>query len=240
MRQPSSPAPMRASTAGTASRCASTGAPTGRRRLGRLGDERGELGRELAEDLLQARGGQPEVVVGQQRVVRAGRVVEARRVLARELDVAPQRRREGGEVARPRARPARRSGPRRTRARSRPRGRPGTRRARSKSRRATRTISASSPSSSAPSSASSHSPTSSAVARSCASRSSVASCSPRPGPPSGGIIVRWSQAASRPSAVRSLSSAIRVRRASMLMVSATLSIRRSGTPFAVATESQQA
>jgi hypothetical protein len=71
-----------------------------RRAGGRLGDQRRELLGELAEDVLQPRGRQPEVVVGQQRVVGPGGVVEARGVLARELDVAPQRRREGREVAR--------------------------------------------------------------------------------------------------------------------------------------------
>ena len=65
----------------------------------RVGDERRELLRELPEDLLQALRREPEVVVGQHRVVGPGEAVEALRVRARELDVAAQGRSEGGEVA---------------------------------------------------------------------------------------------------------------------------------------------
>src|SRR6266540_108951 len=53
---------------------------------------------------------------------------------------------------------------------------------------------------------------SSLVARACVRRSSAANCCARAAAPPGGIIVRWSQAARRPSEARSASSASRLRR----------------------------
>ena len=120
---------------------------------GRLGHQRRQRLRQRAEDRLHARRRQPVVVVGQERVVGMAAVVEARRVLAREDEVALERRREEGEVrpcarvlphrlalggrlarARRRDRPGRGAGdPSRAapRARRRGRRRPGRRRLRS-------------------------------------------------------------------------------------------------------------
>ncbi len=101
MRQPLVSTPSLASTAGTALRCASADGerplPLGRPGAGQ--HRRQRLG-EPPEHRLDARGGEAVVVVGEQRVVGAGGVVEAGRVGARELDVAPQRRGERREVVR--------------------------------------------------------------------------------------------------------------------------------------------
>ena len=70
----------------------------GLRPRGRLGHQRGQRPRQRVEDRLHALRRQPVVVVGQQRVVGMAAVVEARRVLAREGEVALERRRQEGEV----------------------------------------------------------------------------------------------------------------------------------------------
>ena len=183
------------------------------RRPPRRGRQRG---RERIEDLLDARGGQAEVVVGEQRVVG---VLARRRSRRRTRGRA--RRCGAGRARRRRSRPrpgrsATPPGPRPRPARGRPRGPRGSAGcARSRAARAAR--------------GRGRGPTavavgrrarrasrrsSSAVAWSCASRSSVANMCARAGAPPGGIIVRWSQPARRARAERSASSASRARRAS--------------------------
>ena len=63
-----------------------------------LGHERWQRLGQGPEDLVHARGRQPVVVVGEQRIVGLAIVLEARRVLPRELDVALQHRCEHREV----------------------------------------------------------------------------------------------------------------------------------------------
>src|SRR3954464_10411057 len=112
-RHDSSVTPRRRRTASTAARWASGGTVSGGTggrpaapAAGGAGPPRGRGGEraeplgERVEDLADARAREAEVVVGEHRVVGMRDVAEARRVLARELDVAPQRGREGGEVAR--------------------------------------------------------------------------------------------------------------------------------------------
>ena len=215
-RQRSSRTPSRRRTPRTAASCASTGTATSGAagRAAASATSGGSASRQRAEDLLHARGRQPVVVVGQQRVVGMAAVVEARRVLARELDVALERGREEGEVrpcARASCHTAWPSAAACTRAAA---SSAGTRRSRSQSRRARRTTSRST-SPSSPSAVDLLQPRADVVARSRARasrRCSAPSCCARAAAPAGGIIVRWSQAARRPSEERSASSASRSRR----------------------------
>ena len=185
--------------------------------VGGLGGEGREPLGERVEDLAHARGGQAEVVVGEVGVVGVRDVGEARGVLAGELDVAPQRGGEGGEVVRgARGQPrglALGGGEREIRRR----GPSGSRRARSQSRRATRTRSRSIVVERLAVAVELVQPRRRSRRRS-RGRGRGAGAS-RPGSRgrarrAGGIIVRWSHAARRARAWRSESSARRSRRLS--------------------------
>ena len=182
---------------------------------GGLGHERWQRLGQRAEDLLHARGRQPVVVVGRAARRRGGRRASKHAAYSRASSTLRSQRRceerRSPSARVPSCQTAWPSAAACTRAAA---SSAGTRRWRSQSRRATRTTSRSrSLRSPSPSISSSHAPMSS-LGRRARARGAAARRAAAPAPPrrAGGIIVRWSQAARRPSEERSASSASRSRR----------------------------